>query len=297
MIRSFLTLFLLVAGAFSLSAQIQVQKGFDLPPLGNDTLCFRYHFEPGDTLIYSVEAADSISFPNDPVLLKVRREVVSIICDSVSDNRYHLRITLRNSVEKQTTGLDSTERTTSPWIGRDAFLTIDSLGHRLTVRVDDDRQAALTPGGAFQPLLLPTIGEACGVQNQSWMVEDTTLLVENGVPEPVFAVATLWRVIDKVDTLDRSFHQIQYTQTALGRVQIASARVNIDMQAVVAAFGKLTLDTELHVPFHLFATSEDRLEITTPNGDVKEGKHQLSMHARLREIRSRDPQRQLRLTP
>ena len=135
------------------------------------------------------------------------------------------------------------------------------------------------------------------MQNQSWIVEDTTLLVENGVPEPVFAHTTLWRVIDTVDTLGRSFRQIQYTQTALGRVQITSPRINVDMQAVIASFGKLTIDSELLVPYHLFATSEDRLEITTPNGEVKEGKHQVSMHYRLREIRSPDPDRRLRLSP
>ncbi len=297
MTRSLLLSALLALIALSATAQIQVQKGFELPPLGADTLCFRYHFVPGDTLIYTVDAADSITFPGDPVLLKVRREVVSVICDSASADRYALRFTVRNSVEKQTTGTDSTERSGGPWIGREAFLTIDSLGNRLDVRVDDDRQAALAPGGAFQPLLLPTLGQSCGVQNQSWMVEDTTLMVENGVPEPVFAHITLWRVIDTLDTLDRSFRQIQYTQTALGRVQIASPRINVDMQAVIASFGKLTIDTELMVPYHLFATSEDRLEIMTPNGDVKEGKHQVSMHYQLREIRSPDPGRRFRLSP
>ena len=297
MIRPVLILALFLIGIVHLSAQIQVQKGFDLPPLGKDTICFRYEFVSGDTLIYTIDAADSISFEGDPVLLKVRREVVSVICDSAEVDRYHLRFTLRNNVEKQTTGRDSTKRDGSPWTGRDAFVTIDTLGNRLSVRVDDDERAALAPGGAFQPMILPTLGEACGVQNQSWLVEDTTLLVENGVPEPVFTHSTLWRVLDEVDTLGRQFRQIQYTQTALGRVQVVSPRVNVDMQGVIAAFGKLTLDSELLVPYHLFATSEDRLEITTPNGAIRKGKHQLSMHVRLREIRSPDPSRRFRLSP
>ncbi len=285
---------LLLSSSVAARSQIQLERGFEMPPLGTDTTCFRYHFVAGDTLIYTIEASDSVAFLGEPILLKIRRSVVSIICDSVTANgRYRLRTTLRHVVERQTTVSDSSEREGSPWVGREAFVEIDSLGVRHAVWVDDDRRAALTPGGAFQPLLLPTLGESCGVQNQSWMVQDTTLLVENGVPEAAYSHATLWRVIDKADTLDRRFHQIQYTQTGLGTVEVNSDRVKLTMHAVIAAYGKLSMDAELQVPFHLFATSEDRLEITHANGQVRKGKHLTSMHARLREIRSPDPNRRI----
>lgn len=284
----------LLGGCITAWGQIQLERGFEMPPLGTDTTCFRYHFVPGDTLIYTIEASDSVAFLGDPVLLKIRRSVVSVICDSVTPKgHYRLRVTLRHVVERQTTVSDSSEHEGSPWVGREAFLEIDSLGVRHAVWVDDDHRAALTPGGAFQPLLLPTLGESCGVQNQSWMVQDTTLMVENGVPEAAYAHATLWRVIDKADTLGRRFHQIQYTQTGLGTVEVNSDRVKLTMHAVIAAYGKLSLDAELQVPFHLFATSEDRLEITHANGQAQKGKHLTSMHARLREIRSPDPARQM----
>ena len=292
MTRLLLVVAFILGSSTASVAQIQVETGFQIPPLGSDTTCFRYSFVKGDTLIYTVQSADSITFPGQPVLIKVRNEVVSVICDSVSpESHYTMRITLRNVVEFQSNGVDTATRSESPWVGRSATIVIDSLGNRLRTTSDNDTAATLTPGGAFQPLLLPTLGGSCGVQNQSWLVEDTTLLVENGVPEPVFAHSTLWRVIDATDTLGRHFQQIQYTQTGLGRVQVVSNSVNLDMHAVVASFGKLTLDAVLHVPFHLFATSEDRLEIRLPNGGTQNGKHHMSLNARLREVRSADASR------
>ncbi len=278
-------------------SQIQVQNGFQLPPLGTDTTCVEYLFLPGDTLIYTVESADSVAMLGDPILLKVRNEVVSVICDSVSAGLFHLRITLRSYLEQQRTATDSIVRTTTPWLNRDAHVSIDAHGQRVVVRADNDTRAAITPGGAFQPLLIPPFHDSCGVQNQSWLVVDTTLLVENGVPEPVFVHSTLWRMLGAVDTLDRRFVQVEYTQTALGRVVTRSRSVNVDMQGVIAAYGKVSMDAGLQVPYHVFATSEDKIEITTPGGSIKKGKHHLSMHAQLREIRSPHDARRWRLSP
>lgn len=289
--------FALLLSSPSLFGQISVDKGFKTLPLGPDTLCFRYLFERGDTLVYSVDAQDSISFIGQPPLLKARTELVTIICDSVTQGElYHLRVTLRRSIENQTTGKDSSQKRNGPWTGRTAYLVIDTLGNRLVTRPDDTTKAALTPGGAFQPLLLPTLGNSCGRQNQSWMVEDTTLMVENGVPEPVFAHATLWRVIDDADTLGRNFKQIQYTQTALASLTMTSEKVNMKTEAVIASFGKLSLDTELRIPYHLFATSQNTLLIKFPNGQEVKGKHHTSSHAQLLDLRSANPKRRLRIS-
>lgn len=281
----------------TVTAQISVESGFKTLPLGPDTLCFRYAFERGDTLVYSVDAHDSITFVGQPPLLKLRTELVTIICDSVTKGElYHLRVTLRKSIEKQTTGKDSSQKQGSPWVGRTAYLVIDTLGNRLVTRPDDTTKAALTPGGAFQPLLLPTLGTSCGRQNQSWMVEDTTLMVENGVPEPAFAHATLWRVLDDADTLGRNFKQIQYTQTALASLTMTSEKVNMKTEAVIASFGKLSLDSELRIPYHLYATSQNTLVIKFPNGREVKGKHHTSSHAHLLDVRSANPKRRLRIS-
>ena len=296
---------LILVGCFALliiplplRGQIQMESGFTMPPLGNDTLCFRYHFLPQDSLVYSVESADSISFIGDPVLTKIRGEVLSIVCDSVTaEGHFLLKITLHQSVQRQKMGSDSVTVTTSPWIGRSVFLLVDSLGQRIDVRVDDASLAAVAPGGPFQPIPLPTLGESCGVQNQSWMVSDTTALVENGVPPASFAYSSLWRVIDVADTLDRRFHQIQYTQTALGRMVVKSGRVDIDQSVTIAAYGKLSMDSVLSIPFHLFATSDNRIEMVSGDGRTKKGRHRVATHYQLLEISSPHPERRYRLMP
>lgn len=295
-----LALLLLVCSLFpvpsSLKAQISVESGFKTLPLGPDTICFRYDLVRGDTLVYSIDAHDSITFVGQPALMKLRTELVSIICDSVTpDHRYHLRITLRRSIEKHSIGSDSSTKQGGPWVGRTAYVVIDSLGNRYATRPDDSTKAALAPGGAFAPLLLPTLGESCGRQNQSWMVQDTTLLVENGVPEPAFAHTTLWRVLDVADTLGRSFKQIQYTQTALASLTMTSDKINMKTEAVIASFGKLSMDAKLNIPYHLYATSQNTLAVKYRDGKELKGKHHTSSHAQLLELRSADPSRRLRV--
>ena len=290
--KSFILAALLTIIASPLFAQINVESGFSTPELGEDTICFRYKFEPHDTLLYSIESADSVAIIGEPVLTKLRHEKLRVVCDSVSPvGVYHLRLTLLSAHEVHVVEGDSSTRTSSQWIGRTAYISIDSMGKRLSVAVDDDKRGALAPGGAFHPILFPTLGSACGVQNQSWMVEDTTLLVENGVPEPAFSHATLWRVVDIVDTLDRVFYQIQYSQTALGNLTMNSDEINLTMNAIIASFGKLSLDATLLVPYHLYAISHDRLEISTSGGATRRGKHIVSCHMRLLEIRSENPAR------
>jgi hypothetical protein len=281
-----------------LPSQIQLQRGFTTPPLGEDTLCFRYRFLQGDTLVYVVESADSISFPGQPTLLKVRREVLTIACDSVTpDEHYYLSMVMHESMQRQTTGTDSAEVKDGPWIRRSVTVLMDSVGRRLDLWVDDPSQAAVSPGGAFQPIPLPTLGESCGVQNQSWLVTDTTSLVENAIPPPAFEHSTLWRVLDAVDTLGSTFHQIQYTQTALGRFVVRSASVDMDLRVTIAAFGKLSLDKARMVPYHLFATSEDKVDISTSGGRSQKGKHHVSTHYQLVAVASSDPDRRFRIGP
>lgn len=279
----------------SVTAQIIPQRGFRTAPLGTDTLCFRYHFVAGDSLLYKVEARDSIYFGKNEIIVKDREEYVGLLCDSVDrDGNYHLRqkvLSVRERTTIRPSG-DTAWRETSPWIGRTAIMVIDSLGRRKRVAVDDDKRAALTLGGAFQPILMVVLGGSCGRQNESWTHDDTTLYVENGVPEPAVIRKSLVRVLDVADTLGMRFHQLQYTQSGVGRMAVpATADMRgATLDAVINAFGKLSLDTERRIPFHLFATSENKLTIVT-GGTTKEGKHMASINYHLVSLISRDPSR------
>jgi len=276
-------------------AQIQLQEGYQPAPLGKDTLCFFYRFEAGDTLIYDIDARDSIKVQGAGGLLKLRRSSVSIICDSAANGMYWLRHVMTSSVERQSMSDTSSSRDSHPWVDRVVTMVIDSLGKRFYVAVASSNVLAMHPGGPFSPLLLPPLGESCGRQNQSWITEDTLELADNGVPPAAVAQLTLWRVLDKVDTLARRFRQIQYSTTARGLHKVADDGMSMTTIATINAFGKLSFDDLLNVPYHVFATSENKLDIELKNGTERQVMQKTSLDAQLLELRSRNPERRFRL--
>ncbi|MBU3741435.1 MAG: hypothetical protein FGM24_04025 [Candidatus Kapabacteria bacterium] len=285
----------LCGSVWTATGQIVPQKGYRTLPLGKDTLCFRYRFVAGDSLLYKVEAHDSIVFSKTEAYAKERFEWVTIICDSVTaDGLYHLRYQVLATREMTIAhpSKDTAVRESSPWTGRSAHLVIDSLGRRIRTYVDDPAKAAITLGGSFQPLLLPVLDTSCGRQNQSWVVDDTTQWVENGNPAPLVRFQSLVRVIDKADTLGMRFHQLQYTQSGIGRMVVPETpqTAAMTLDATINAYGKLSIETSRQVPYHLFATSENKINVSS-GGRAKEGRHLISMHYHLMQINSADPTR------
>jgi hypothetical protein len=279
-------------------AQAQMQHiptpGYEMKPLGKDTLCFLYRFAPHDTVFYDIIAHDSIWLQGEPRQVRERKERVMLICDSVAPGpTYHLRQILQRATSLTEVQGENTpvKRATSPWIGRTAYLVVDSLGRRLRAWHDNPRRAAITPGGPFQPVSLLDLGGSCARQNQSWIMNDTVLVTENGVPEPAFRYETLVRVLDKVDTLDRHFIQLQYARTGVASAELLADNATVSMGGSVNGYGKLTLDTTWRLPFHLFATAE--VKLTIQPGE-RSGKHLMSMNVMLSEIRSAVPQRRYR---
>ncbi|NQW30432.1 MAG: hypothetical protein HQ472_07965 [Ignavibacteria bacterium] len=275
--------------------QIQVQPGSKTPPLGKDTLCFRYVFFAQDTLTYRIETADSVLIFGAQPLIKKRVERIRVVCDSVtSSGNYVLKTTLIYVSEKQFANGDTTERITHPWLGRTISITIDSLGKRIAAQTLEQRVSP-SPGGVFAPILFASLGESCGRQNQSWITQDTFSVVENGFPAPAVSVMNLWRVIDNVDTLNGRYAQLQYTQNALGTavVPVDAGGSPLTTRAVINAYGKYSFDRVRHVPFHLFATAEVKLEFLFGADVAQKGTHLISTNFHLEEIRSTKSNRTL----
>lgn len=273
------------------TAQIQLQPGYQPAPLGKDTLCFLYRFETGDTLIYDIDARDSIWVQGEGRVLKLRRSRVMIVCDSAFHGTYWLRQIMTSSVERQSTVDTASERATHPWVDRVLTFVMDSLGKRSFAAVTQPDVVAMHPGGPFSPMLLPPLGESCGRQNQSWIVEDTLELTENGVPPPVIANTTLWRVLDKVDTLGRRFRQIQYSTTARGSHKVSGDGMAMTTTAIINSYGKLSFDDLLNLPYHVFATAENKLNIALKSGIERDAMQKTSVDAQLLEMRSHNPAR------
>jgi hypothetical protein len=171
-------------------------------------------------------------------------------------------------------------------MGRTATLLVDTLGRRIAVSIDDTLRVALGTGGPLQPWVIVDLGQSCGRVNESWLRTDTTLIPENAAPEPAYRYTSLFRVLGSVDTLKRTFRQLQYAQTGIGSLDVDASGRTMNYVGTVNSYGKLSMDTRLGIPFHLFATAEIKYTITVGNGSKDEGKHLLLMNYALEECRS-----------
>lgn len=71
----------------------------------------------------------------------------------------------------------------------------------------------------------------------------------------------------------------------------ASAQTGaMTLDGIINAYGKLSIETGRSVPFHLFATSENKITVAA-GGKTKEGRHFITMNYHLMQINSSEPAR------
>jgi hypothetical protein len=286
-----LPLLLLASGA--LFAQMRVMPGGRKIVLGKDTLCFQYRFAAGDTLLYSIESRDSVIIEQRGALAKTRSEKLRIVCDSTASGRYYLRLATLRASEYQANEMDTVFRPGHPWVGREVFIVIDSLGHRFEQR-HASPLAGMCPGGAFQPLRLPVIDTSCGRQNDSWLSQDTLLAIENGLPAPIIGQTVLWRVGDMLDTIGRKAQWIMYSLTGFGVVDMSSSEIAMANTASIAEAGRIVFDKQLMVPLVATIQQDNRFTVESFAGSRQKttGKHLMMVTMELDRLASKDPSRQ-----
>ncbi len=285
----------LLSGAMA-HAQFRVAPGGTPRPLGKDTICFRYDFQAGDTLIYDMQAYDSVAIDKTAgeSFRKQRVERIRIICDSVSSAglMYLSRqlLAAREESYRLTPPFDTTRRPSHPWTSRVHHLGIDSLGHRRYVSMHDESRGGVSPGGLFHPQLFPIIDTSCGRQNQTWLSIDTVLLVEHASPSPALVQQNYWRVVGTLDTLGRSVKRIQFTQSGTGAYEVASKGLDGRVSSILASFGVCTFDQVFNVMLHQYVTSEIKFTMVVSGREVP-GKHYVTVQYSLRSLQGRDPKR------
>jgi hypothetical protein len=277
-------------------AQFRIAPGGTPRPLGKDTICFRYDFRAGDTLVYDMQGFDSIAVDKSigESFRKQRVERIRLVCDSVSrDGVMYLTrqlLAMREENYRLSPPYDTTRRAAHPWTSRIHRFAIDTLGHRRWVSMHDERLGGVSPGGIFHPQLVPIIDSSCGRQNQTWLSIDTVMLVENASPSPVLVQQNYWRVVNQFDTLGRSVKRLQYTQSGIGAYEVAGSDVDSRVTSVLASFGVCTFDRTLNVILHQYVTSEIKFTAITAGREAT-GKHYVTLQYSLRSLRARDPQR------
>lgn len=238
------------------------------PIAKRDTFCFKYRFYPQDTLIYKIQARDSLIQGLDDPILKERNEILQVICDSVDKKkRYYLTLQLLQSKTSEWTSKgDSAERNSSVWIGKLIHLVIDSLGNRLNAWNEDTSFIATTLGGIFQPYLFFPLQENCKRINQSWLIKTKDTLFENAFPPGIIDQTSLFRLKDTVYTGNDSSLMITFVKTARGFYGINSADMNFIIDAKINSYGELLLSNIDEIPKDYTATQELKMQMKYPDG-------------------------------
>jgi len=279
-------LFLLLISTGTVFSQIKL----DIPddddgPVSNKLICYSYKFSKGDTLEYLIHSYDSITFPATPDVLKARKEILQIICDSVNDKgHFFLRHTLKSVTIMETTqGTGTITHSTHPWVNKTATIEIDSVGNRYSWKVGDSSKAILSPGGAFQSVLFFPIKEHCVRENSSWLVEKEDYYPENGIPVSYCNYGALFKTTKSVDTLGFDCNRLQYAKTAKSGVDLLQIGTKTSIFVVSNSFGKLAISTKYKVPVHFFSTIEQKLQIVNDTNPEKivQGKHHIMSNATL----------------
>lgn len=283
-IRCLLAIFVMVVGILLVSPHTNAQTPIPYRPddtiqienkgeIKKDTFSFCYHFEKGDTLIYSVMSRDSIVIDYGKPLLRIRVERIMLTCDSVTpEGRYCLTQKLVEYKSKENHDQEKNiTRTTTPWLNVPVYIEMDTMGRRLLGFIKlKEKFAALTPGGAFQPFLLMPLADdtTSNLQQteQSWIYSTKLATVpENGFPYPTMRWTTLYRMKGIVDTLDCvNMLGITFSMTSAGTIAIRDEDEDVDVttHSVNNAVGEYFFDTTYRVPKIYTHTMEQKLTIT-----------------------------------
>jgi hypothetical protein len=249
--------------------------------LGTDSTCFAYRFRAGDTLLYRIEAQDSIVLQNRPPLVRHRYETLRLVCDSVDSaaGRFWLRLTPVEFLARERQDTLEALRPHSPCLQRTVVLCMDSLGGRHSVQAP--AEPLVCPGGAFQLPLMTPLEPECKRIYESWLVQDTVELVENASPAPVLVRTVLARAFPEQDTLGYRCRVLQFVATGSA---FYSDGARLSSQAIVNSFARLHIAEE-GFPVAGFITHELKLQLWL-GGEPLPGVHYCNVFYRLAERRT-----------
>jgi|YNPMSStandDraft_1061717.scaffolds.fasta_scaffold00045_11 hypothetical protein len=264
-------------------AQTDFDETDELP---RDTVCFKYKFRSGDYLIYRVESRDSIVFDYESPLVRDRYERLIVICDSVSNEGYfYLSMHYTDYTAIESKGdIKDVRRNSSPWTDRFFYLVIDSLGNRIKATAKDKINAAVSPGGPFQPYLFFAFQQSCKQVNESWLVSTVDTLYENAFPPAVIEHSNLFRAEEQSDTLGYSCIKFRFIRTGNATYHLKTQDQNIYSTAVINSGGRMFISKEYYLPVHFFQTIEQKLRVYFSEENYKVGKHFTNSYFTLEEI-------------
>lgn len=233
----------------------------------SDSVSYTYSLVKGDTLLYEVISRDSIiTGMRSPIIVKNRREVLLIACDSVTPNGImYLSQRMIDFSSKESDGISKPSvRSFSPWKNIKIWFSMDSTGKRYDFGGEDSLVSAVSPGGPFAPFLFIPLGIGKHLVQSGWLLDDTCDVPENAIPVPIIKHISSMRARPNIDTLGQLCNRLENTVTAQGGFfssTPAPVKSTIKSNSIIAAFGIMDISSTLHIPIHYFGTAELKINV------------------------------------
>lgn len=246
--------------------------------------CYKYGFQPNDTLIYDISSHDSIIIGERPALIKDRSEKLRVVCLGIDDNIMSIQLKLLSSISEEKSEGKKSTRKTSPWIGREIILKIDSSGARHGYEVDDSTLVSVSTGGAFKPTLFLAIDTNCAEYDKPWIDEGLIDLAENSVPPAKLRYMSYFKAKKPLDTLGYECNKLNYARTGQGDLSINTLELKLQMTSIINSTGNIYFCQNLQIPIFFYQTIEEKLTIYRPDGNKEQGKHFTNTYYKLEYI-------------
>ncbi|MFN3307137.1 MAG: hypothetical protein ACK42Z_08135 [Candidatus Kapaibacteriota bacterium] len=285
-------LFILVLMGFSSFSNLALTQE-DSTSKDTSVYCFKYKFNPNDTLVFLVHSYDSIVIDYGKPLLKVRSEIHQVVCEGISKNGdFILKYKLLAFEGRDIQDTSIIQYNDSDWLNREIRIEIDSFGNRKNFWCDDTTISGRTPGGPFQPRLFFPFQENCKKPNETWLVRATEDLAENGIPIPRLRHTMLFKMLGEVDTLGEKVVRSEFIQTGQGFLRLSNPAGELTISAIINSYGFLDVSKDKMIPIHLFTTVEQKLTFDS-NDTESTGRHYIYCNFTLVDYKKGPPEKKI----
>jgi len=258
-----------------------------------DSSRYMYAFLAGDTLLYEAVSRDSVLMDKQAPLLRERTERFLLSCDSVDQKgRMYVSQRLIDIKISEYSGISQIiDRTSHDWLNKKISFIMDSTGKRYGFGSSDSISSMLSPGSAFQPIMLQNLGSGYHFINSGWIIEDTLDIPEFGIPAPMITFLSSMRARSNFDTLNMQCSRFESTISGQGTYQTkTNSGQTLRTTAIIAGYARMSLSKELNIPIHFFGTNENKTTLTlnTSKGIVEQkAKHYVTTNITLKKMVSK----------
>jgi len=250
-----------------------------------DSIRLRYTFTAGQTIRYRVVAFDSIMIYDKKwrVLSRERAEEVTLRCDSVlpNDGGYIMTTRMTQYAASETyDSLPPVVRDTSAWVNRPITFLMTISGKRLTLKAATD-DPGTSPGGPFEPLLLPNLGDDHTYVGSSGAFPNEQYMFDNIFPPVFWKGSTFRTIVGRLDTLKQKALEIQLSDVGNLSYQMPGDDANPITTATINGSGQYFLGTKLGYPIGGNYSLIARFTLSRPDKQNVDGRHILGMYFEL----------------